>query len=537
MSPVPIPSSSPLRDLPPRSRTLPALLELQAAKHPSKALVRTEAAERTYAEMRDAAAGYAATLAEAGIGPGDRVAMISENRLEILELWLGCAWLGAVLVPVNTALRGNQLDHVLSDSGARLLVLEGSLRAHVEVLGDPPSSLERAWVIGEAADAWGKVPLEPLPGAGAPRASHASGPGDTCVVLYTSGTTGPAKGVLCPHAQWYWWGLATGAALGIGEDDVLYTCLPLFHTNALNTFVQALLVGATFALGPRFSASRFWRRLTESGATVTYLLGAMVHILAKRESDPFERAHRTRVALSPATPAPLIVPFRERFGIRLVDGWGATEANIVLSTAWMESPAGSMGVVTPGFEARVVDEDDEEVPPGTPGELVVRSTVPYAFATGYLGLPDTTVETWRNLWFHTGDRVVRDENGFFWFLDRLKDSIRRRGENISSYEVEAVLTAHPSVEAAAVVPVASEVGEDEVMACVVLREGARLAPEELVAFCEPRLAYFAVPRYVEFLPELPLTANGKVEKYRLRERGVTPATWDRERAGYRLSRA
>jgi crotonobetaine/carnitine-CoA ligase len=195
-----------------------------------------------------------------------------------------------------------------------------------------------------------------------------------------------------------------------------------------------------------------------------------------------------------------------------------------------------MGAVTPGFEARVVDADDEELPAGSPGELVVRTSLPFAFATGYLGLPEKTVEAWRNLWFHTGDRVVRDEGGYFWFLDRTKDSIRRRGENISSYEVEAVLVSHPDVAAAAVVPVAAEVGEDEVLACVVPRDGARVDPEGLIRFCEGRLAYFAIPRYVDVVAELPLTANGKVEKYRLRERGVTAETWDRERAGVTLRR-
>jgi crotonobetaine/carnitine-CoA ligase len=486
--------------------------------------------------MRDAAAGWASTLADAGIGPGDRVALMSENRLEMLDLWLGCAWLGAVIVPINTALRGNQLQHVLGDCGAALLVVEEELAPELLLAGSPPAALERLWLIGERDGSWESLPFEPLPAAGPPRAPADVAPGDTSVILYTSGTTGPAKGVLCPQAQWYWWGTATGAMLGVEQDDILYTCLPLFHTNALNTFVQALTAGATFAPGPRFSASRFWPRLAESEGTVTYLLGAMVHILAARPSSAAERSHRARVALSPATPAELHASFRERFGIRLVDGWGSTETNVVLSTAAEGSPPGSMGAVTPGFEARVVDLDDEEVPAGTPGELVVRTSLPFAFATGYLGLPEKTVEAWRNLWFHTGDRVVRDEGGYFWFLDRTKDSIRRRGENISSYEVEAVLVSHPDVAAAAVVPVAAEVGEDEVLACVVPSEGARVDPEGLIRFCEGRLAYFAIPRYVEVVDELPLTANGKVEKYRLRERGVTAVTWDRERAGVTLSR-
>ena len=208
----------------------------------------------------------------------------------------------------------------------------------------------------------------------------------------------------------------------------------------------------------------------------------------------------------------------------------------MLSTAVDGAPAGSMGGITPGFDARVVDENDEEVSPGTPGELVVRSDDPFAFSLGYNRLPAATVEAWRNLWFHTGDRVVRDVDGWFWFVDRLKDSIRRRGENISSYEVEAVLTAHPDVAAAAVVPVPAVEGEDEVLAFVVPRSGAQPSPEELMGFCEPRLAYFAIPRYLDFVDALPLTETGKVRKFVLRERGVTPTTWDREAAGITLQR-
>jgi crotonobetaine/carnitine-CoA ligase len=195
-----------------------------------------------------------------------------------------------------------------------------------------------------------------------------------------------------------------------------------------------------------------------------------------------------------------------------------------------------MGWVRPGFAARVVDEEDNEVPNGVPGELILRSDEPFAFATGYFGMPDKTVEAWRNLWFHSGDRVVREPDGSFRFLDRLKDAIRRRGENISSFEVEQVVVSHPAVANAAVFPVRSELAEDEVMVAVVLREGAGLEPEALLDYCAPRMPYFAVPRFVEFVPELPATENGKVQKFKLRERGITTETWDREAAGYKVAR-
>jgi carnitine-CoA ligase len=507
--------------VPPSERTLPRLLERQAERWGDKTLLRAGAEERSFAELRAAAAAQAGALASAGVAPGDRVVVLSENRVEVLELWLGCAWLGAVLVPLNTALRGMQLEHVLADSGAKALAAEPELLERLELVRTKPPLV---WTIGgtlpRRAD-----PLEPA----------AVRPGDPAAILYTSGTTGPSKGVVCPQAQWYWWAVSTGGVLGIRPDDVLHTTLPLFHTNALNAFCQALVAGATYVLAPRFSASAFWERVDDADATVTYLLGAMVSILLKRPPSELDRAHHVRVALAPATPAELHAPFLERFGVRLVDGWGSTETNIVLAQAPGDRP-GTIGRVVPGYEARVVDEDDAEVADGTPGELVVRHSEPFSFATGYFGMPEATVEAWRNLWFHTGDRVVRDPDGSFRFLDRMKDVIRRRGENVSSHEVEQVLLSHPDVAAAAVFPVPSELGEDEVMASVVPRAGGALEPLELVRFCEPRLAYFAVPRYVEVVAELPLTSTGKVEKFRLRDRGVTEATWDREQAGYELRR-
>jgi crotonobetaine/carnitine-CoA ligase len=477
------------------ARTIPALLQRQADRHGEHLLVRAGGQERTVAEIRQAAAERAGALAGAGVGAGDRVAVISENRLEVLELWLGCAWLGAIFVPVNTALKGPQLEHVLADADPKLLVRED------EISGLPAG--------------------EPLP-------AYDARPGDPAAILFTSGTTGPSKGVVCPQEQWYWWARLTGEVLGIGTDDVLYTNLPLFHTNALNTFCQALLAGATFALGPRFSASRFWARCAEAEGTVTYLLGPMVSILLRQPPSSADRAHRVRIALAPATGAELHEPFRERFGVELIDGWGSTETNIVLSNRHDDNRAGTLGRVLEPFEARVVDEGDSDVPDGTAGELLVRSREPHAFATGYFAQEEATAEAWRGGWFHTGDRVVRDPDGSFRFVDRIKEVIRRRGENISAFEVEQALQSHPDVAAAAVIPVPSDLGEDEVMACVVAREGARLEPAGLVSFCAERLASFAVPRYVEFFESLPLTPSGKVEKYRLRERGVTASTWDRD---------
>jgi crotonobetaine/carnitine-CoA ligase len=259
---------------------------------------------------------------------------------------------------------------------------------------------------------------------------------------------------------------------------------------------------------------------------VTYLLGAMVPILLSRPDSDLDRAHRVRIALAPGVPERFHPEFRERFGIEMLDGYGSTETNFVLGCTLTGKHTGAMGPISDGFEARVVDDLDNTLPDGTPGELVLRAHESFAFATGYFGMPEKTVEAWRNLWFHTGDRVVRDADGYFRFIDRMKDAIRRRGENISSYEVEQVLLSHPDVAEAAAFPVQSELAEDEVMVAIVPRNGSVLTPDTLADYCKDRMPKFAIPRFIEFMTALPMTENGKVQKFRLRERGVTAATWD-----------
>ncbi|MBA3329677.1 MAG: AMP-binding protein, partial [Actinobacteria bacterium] len=384
------------RELPAEERTVPALLQRQAARYGKRSLLACGNERLTYAGTRDAVARIAGDLRTAGIEPGDRVALMCPNGLELLLTWLACGWLGAIAVPLNTAARGAQLEHALASSAPRLLVVEPELMHTIDAVR-APSSLEHRWIAGA-----------PRP-AGPAVAPHLARPGDTLSILFTSGTTGASKGVCCPHAQFFWWGVHTAEHLGVSEEDTLFTVLPLFHTNALNTFFQALLTGANLHLGTRFSASRFWAEAREADATITYLLGAMVQILRRRPPSELDRAHRVRVALSPATPAEAVADFRARFGVELVDGYGSTETNYVLAAPPGERRPGTMGRVVAGFEARVVDAEDADVQPGVPGELVLRHSEPFSFATGYHGLPEATVAAWRNLWFHTGDRVVRND--------------------------------------------------------------------------------------------------------------------------------
>ncbi len=520
----------------PSQRTLPALLRQRAESSGDTPLLRVGPVLRSAEGMAEHTAQVAGAFAARGVQRGDRIAVISTNRVEVLDTFAACGWLGATLVPINVSARGPQLEHIVHDAKPRVLVVEPGLLDRFDGIDRLPGSLEQLWGLGDHPATWRERRIQSFPGNGDAITPAPVLPGDDLALLYTSGTTGPSKGVRCPHGQFYWWGVNSGAALDVHSGDVLYTCLPLFHTNALNAFLQALVNEASLVVGERFSASRFWERLVESKATVTYLLGTMVSILCSRDETPAERAHSVRVALAPATPAALWPVCKERFGIEIVEAHGMTETNLVIGPRDGAQKPGMMGRVMPGFHARVVDEHDVQVPDGTAGELVVRADEPFAFTTGYWRMPEATVSAFRNLWLHTGDRVVRDADGWYRFLDRLKDAIRRRGENVSSWEVEQVLVGHPGVAAIAVVPVPSELGEDEVMAFVVPSTDPPPSPMELVEHCQGRLAYFAVPRYIELVEDLPVTSNGKVQKFELRARGVSERTWDREKAGIRLRR-
>lgn len=515
------------------AQTLPRLLQIQALLG-DKPLISASGSRISYAEAPVIAARTASFLTESGLKAGDRVVSLLSNRIELIELWFGLTWAGAVMVPLNTALRGAQLEHAVQTATPTFIVTESDLLPLLESLPQAAANIKAIFVV-DPADAiksrsLGGIAVKAMGKGQTIAEPHAVRPSDPAAILFTSGTTGPSKGVICPHAQFYWWGVLTGESLEIGPDDVAFTTLPMFHTNALNALWQALLAGCTYSFESKFSASRFWTQASEHGATVTYLLGAIAQILLKQQASEADRQHRIRVALSPATPIEMVEQFRSRFGIELVEGYGSTETNYIFSNTIGECPPATMGRVQPGFEVRVVDENDCDVSDGKAGELLVRHRAPYSMARGYFGNAEATVAAWQDLWFRTGDRVYRDADGVYHFLDRIKDAIRRRGENISSWEVENALTLHPDVANAAVVGVKSEMTEEEVMAFVELKKGASPDPESLVRFLEDHLAYFAIPRYWNFVSELPMTENGKVTKHVLRAEGVSKRTWDREAA-------
>jgi crotonobetaine/carnitine-CoA ligase len=373
------------------------------------------------------------------------------------------------------------------------------------------------------------VPFASLLGAGAPPAVAVAA-SDVGAIHFTSGTSGPSKGAVLPHAHLHLLSERNRELLDLRADDTYLTELPLFHINAQMSVYSALLVGARVRIEQRFSASAWLERVRESGATHTSLLGVMLSFILKQPAGPEDADNALRRAWSVPCPPDLAATFRDRFGLEeVVTSYGSTEVGMVARRT-LDAPAGSVGRVDPELYAtRVVDADDEPVAEGAVGELLVRPLLPWTTTQGYFGMPERTIEAFQNLWFHTGDAARLDREGNLWFIDRIKDRIRRRGENIASVDVESVLLEHPAIADAAVVavPADEEGGEDEIKAVVVAAPGSTLDAEAVWAWCDEGLPYFAVPRYVEILPELPKTPTAKVRKTELREAGVTQGTSDR----------
>jgi carnitine-CoA ligase len=526
------------------------LLEQRSAEQPDRLLVACGEERRTYREAAATAATLAAALAAVGVAPGDRVAFLVPNRMERIDLFFACARLGAVQVPLNTFLKGEFLRHQLADSGAATAVVDGPGLAALAPLLPALPALGRLIVLyDDAGD--GPVPAVPASvevirfaeldawSTGDPDLPR-PGPSDLAAIVYTSGTTGPSKGCRINQGYYVHIGAAWQAALELRADDVYLTAFPLFHLSGQALALMATLHrGATLILEPAFSASTFMERAGSVGATVVMGVGAMAQaVLATPPSDA-DRSHSVRLCSWIPLPEARQLEFEERFGTAVsAEGYGQTEcAPVTFSPASGERRRATAGRPAPWLDVRIVDGDDVEVAPGEVGEIVVRPLEPDSLFSGYWGRAAETVAAFRNLWHHTGDYGRMDAEGYVTFVDRKKDALRRRGENVSSMELEAAILAHPRIAEVAVHAVESAATEDDVKACVVPAAGeAELTPDELFGFFAEHLPYFAVPRYVELVPELPKNALGRVLKHELRARGVTPATWDFEKLGLAVGR-
>ena len=512
------------------------LLEHKAHYQPALVVLTFDTGESyTSLELITAVQRHAAGLQSLGVQQDDFVLSWLPNGPLAVLVWLALNWLGAVYVPINTAYKGNLLQHVVRNSGARLMIADGRLIERLAAIDAP--TLQHLVVHGpERPSLRGVILLDAtlLQGDATtlrdpPRKIQ---PWDTQCVIFTSGTTGPSKGVLCSYKHTY---TAACEFKHVGPGDTNLVALPMFHIGGILGVNFALIHGGTAAFVERFRTETFWDTVNRMGVTSVGLLGTMVQFLMQQPVRPDERKHPVKNAvIAPFTDDALA--FAKRFGIAVHTEFNMTELSVPLWAGPNPPTAGTCGKPRAGVELRLVDAFDNEVDEGDIGELILRTAEPWTMSHGYLNNPEATANTWRNGWFHTGDLFKRDSDNNYFFVDRAKDMIRRRGENISSFEVEAELLAYPGVKAAAAVAVPGDGGEDEVLAVLSLQSGITLDPAALLAFLEPRVAPYMIPRYVRIMAELPLTPTQKIEKHVLRAQGVTADTWDRQAAGLKLLR-
>lgn len=523
-------------------RTIGGALRARAKANPAKCALKFKDDAWSYRELDTWVDRMAQGLLSLGLEKGDRVALMLPNDPIFVALMFGCGRAGLVEVPINVAYKGQILQHLMTNSGARVAVVSREfLDRYADLIHTLPE-LERivVWPDLRQDDPKLSIPTLPFTELDVDRGAcpdQGLKPSDPVGIMYTSGTTGPSKGAVFSHNYMWWHGDRARTLRNVKEDDVLYTCLPMFHANAqCVTVMPAILAGATAVVDDKFTASGFWNRMRHYGATQFNYIGGIIPILMKQPATDADRDHAVRLALGAAAPKDLWEGFEERFGVRLFEAYGQSEDGVATANVPEDRKIGSIGKPIWGFDMQVVDEDDLPVADNVIGEFVVRPQFPDIMMQEYYRMPESTLQAFRNLWFHTGDYGWRDEDGFFYFHDRKKDAIRRRGENISAFEVELAVNNHPAVLESAAFAVPSDVGEDEVMVAVLLQEGQTLDLAEFIRFCDAQLPYFAVPRYVDIRSEFPKTPTFRVEKYKLRAEGITPTTWDREAEGIELSR-
>jgi crotonobetaine/carnitine-CoA ligase len=512
------------------------LIDRWATERPDKTHVIFEDGEEwSFTELRRRVIAKAAGLQKLGVKQGDFVAAFIPSGRDGLLAFYAINYLGAVFVPFNTAYRGNLLAHVVRNSGAKLMIVHPDLAPRL-------AEVDLAEIAQLVVTTRGGVPdlgmpvtrFDDLVGDSVEPLDRAIEPWDIQSIIYTSGTTGPSKGVLSSYLHMF-----TNAGPEswpmVGEDDRYMCVAPIFHIGGMGPPFVMLARGASVALIESFSTEQFWEIARKTQSTMVFLLGVMATFLMKRPPSPEDRNHSVRTAFM--VPLTEVAPaFAERFGIDIYTIFNMTEISSPIVSEANPTKRGTCGKVRPGAEVRLVDANDCEVPVGSIGEMLVRCDRPFAMNSGYNRDPEATAKAWANGWFHTGDAFRGDEDGYYYFVDRVKDAIRRRGENISSFEVEVEVCAHPDVRECAAIAVPSEFSEDEVMVVVAPVPGKTINHEELATFLMGTMPYFMVPRYIRIMDELPKTPSAKVLKTDLRLQAVTVDTWDREKAGLRVRR-
>ena len=489
----------------------------------------------TYRDLRTMVIQTAIGLQQLGVAQGDHVLVWLPNSREHLRVFFAINYLGAVFVPINTAYKGAVLAHVIDNADAKLAIVHADLAPRLE--GVPLASLKAAVVVGERRACPGLPThfyadvLLPESGTLAPLARPIE-PWDSQSIIYTSGTTGPSKGVLSSYLHIYTNAGPETWTCVTGEDRFLVN-MPLFHIGGMGVVFVMFVRGGSVSFIDRFDTATFLDTVRRTRTTATFLLGVMASFLEKLP----ERADDADTPLRLVFMVPLagdIAAFSKRFGCEVYTIFNMTEISTPIISEPNPLVRGTCGKQRAGVDVRLVDDHDCEVPIGTVGEMLVRTDRPWGMNSGYYKNPSATAAAWRNGWFHTGDAFRKDAEGYYYFVDRKKDAIRRRGENISSFEVEADVLAHPAVREVAAIGVPNEMSEEDVLVVVAPVDGHLIDPAALLDFLRPRMAHFMIPRYVRVMPELPKTATSKVMKHELRQQGVTADTWDREAAGIQV---
>lgn len=514
------------------------LLAGRAATTPDAPFLRFGEAVVTYGELDRRARRYASALERIGVGRGDLIAIMMNNSIDYVALYFGLVYRGAAVVLVNTAFRGYMLEYVLNDAGCRLMVVDAELVGAIQESRPRLASLQRVLVTGEAElEADGELEFVDLSAAvevaGEAEPDLTVGHADLHCVVYSSGTTGPSKGIMISNGHAVAKAFEVIKICGFTADDVLYSPLPLFYSmGLLRGVLSVALLGASIVLRDRFSVSAYWDDVRQHGVTVAHSVFSLPRMIISAPPSPRDREHKLRCMYN-ARHDP---EFTERFGVRLIEGYGLTEAgNAIFSRVDQPAVPGSCGQVSDEWAVRLADPDGNEVPAGEVGEILIRPLEPQRIMMGYLNKPEATASATRDLWLHTGDLAAVDENGYYFFKGRLKDMIRRRGQNISAWEVEQVILEHPGVGEVAALAHPSEVGDDDLRVVISPAEGATVDVAEVARYCEKRLPDFMVPRYLEVLTELPRTPSGRVEKYLLAELPISEGALDRG-AGARRTR-
>jgi carnitine-CoA ligase len=523
-------------------RHLGRALAMQAAQQPDAPFILFNDTRCTFAEANRQVNELAAGLSELGLGKGDRVTFYMGSAPEVIFLTLAANKLGAVWVPVNSDYKGMWLTDTVNRSRPHIVVTDSE---HCERLAQVQGDLEkcRYVVLGDAVTLPGALSFDSLyrPGAAEPD-MRGQQFGDTCAVLWTSGTTGRSKGVVQSHNVWFHAVGMADATFGSEPGDVIYSVLPMYNSAAwVTSILRALFVGIPLAIDRLFSVTHFWERVDHYKATQSFTLGAMHMFLWNAPERPDDAHHSMRKLMAVPIPADVIGPFSKRFNVELMpQGLGQSEAMSLITTKPGDPlpPLGSCGRYSPALQVRLVDDDGKDVPDGEPGELWVKPEHPYVIFSGYFDDPRATAAAYEGDWYKTGDMLKRQSNGYYYFSDRKKDAVRLKGRNISTFEVEMVVRRHPAIADCAAFGVPSDVlaSETELKLDVVLRPGAELEPEALARYINENAPYFFVPRYIELVDSLPYTPTNKMQKYKLREKGVTPNTWDANKAGFKAQR-